>query len=737
MSFKAQRSYRRFRASVLTLLMLFSFVFSGSAADLRPQRPERQKVKIVPGQLPAPGQIQHVVFIMKENRSFDHYFGLFPGAYGTNTGVTSSGQTIPLWRAPDVMLHEGGHDYMSGLTDIDGGAMDRFDLGNFGNKHGDYQAYTQMTQADIPNYWAYAQNFVLADQTFASDLSPSYNPHLYSIAATGEGTVNTPFLGKLTLGNWGCDAKAGALITLLDAQGAFSDTYPCFDPLTIADSLNNANPPLTWTFYTPQHPQGGYEHSAFDYVQHIRRSSYWATNVVDFQRFATDALNGNLPAVSWIIADTPETEHPPNSTCVGENWTVNQINAIMQGPADQWNSTVIFVTWDEWGGFYDHSAPPVVDQWGFGIRVPMLIISPYAIQGYVSHTTYEFSSVLKFIEENFGLPFLTDRDTNANDTTDSFNFSQAPLSPLYLQPRSCPVAATTVLPYGDVPVKHARDLYVTLNNYGSTPITFGNIAAAGNFKYETGGTCGSALANGTSCTLKVAFQPKSAGPLTGTLTINDSDPSSPQVVNLNGLGTYLSLPTNYPGLVFPLTYLGSSSQQQFLLSNSGSSSITINQVQMIGDFSESDNCNGSVAPGSNCQVTVTFAPTSSGDRMGNIVIWNSDPASPHQVRLSGDATAVQQTPTTMSFSSTVGQASAPQTITVTNTSAASLFVETVTVATPFSQTNNCPTQLPAGQQCTITVTFTPTQQGSVNTTLYVNNSDLMSPHEVQLAGTGN
>jgi phospholipase C len=148
-----------------------------------------------------------------------------------------------------------------------------------------------------------------------------------------------------------------------------------------------------------------------------------------------------MPAVSWLVPNTPESEHPVASVCLGENWTVLQINAIMQGP--NWNSTAIFILWDDFGGFYDHVAPPSQDLYGYSIRVPFIIISPYAKQtiygqqGYITHSTYELSSVLRFIEERFGVAPLTARDATANDILDAFDFSQAPLPPLVLSLRDC------------------------------------------------------------------------------------------------------------------------------------------------------------------------------------------------------------------------------------------------------------------------------------------------------------
>jgi len=168
----------------------------------------------------------------------------------------------------------------------------------------------------------------------------------------------------------------------------------------------------------------------------IRKSVLWREHVLPPAQFIADAKSGDLPVVSWLLPPGEYSEHPPGSMCEGENWTASVLNAVMQGP--DWNSTAVFVTWDDFGGFYDHVAPPQVDQFGLGPRVPLLIISPYAKAGYVSHTVYEHTSVLKFIETRYGLKALTSRDAAANNMLDSFNFAQAPQAALLLQPRTCP-----------------------------------------------------------------------------------------------------------------------------------------------------------------------------------------------------------------------------------------------------------------------------------------------------------
>ncbi len=378
-------------------------------------------------------KIQHIVFIVKENRTFDNYFGMFPGANGATSGKISTGATIPLGHTPDKTPHDIAHDWQSALLAIDGGKMDKFDLITGGNSPpGQYLSYTQLVEADIPNYFAYARNFVLADNMFSSLTGPSFPNHLYTVGATSGGAINNPVNSG---GKWGCDADAGSTVDVMDNSGTITHVPPCFDFQTLADSLQTAG--ITWRYYAPAKGQPGYIWSALDAVSHIRNGPLWTSNVMLDSQFATDAQNGNLPAVSWLVADAINSEHPPDSSCVGENWTVQQLNAIMNGPS--WNSTAVFITWDDFGGFYDHVPPPKADPFGFGPRVPLLIISPFAKKGLISHTLYEFSSFLVFAEKRFKLQPLTARDMLANDMTDSFDFTQQPLPPLVLTPRAvCP-----------------------------------------------------------------------------------------------------------------------------------------------------------------------------------------------------------------------------------------------------------------------------------------------------------
>jgi phospholipase C len=379
-------------------------------------------------------KIQHIVFIVKENRSFDNYFGTYPGADGATTAIISTGDEIDLGHTPDKLPRDLGHEWEDTHLAIDGGKMDRFDLVNGGNVNGDMLNMSQYLDSDIPNYWNYADHFVLADHMFSSLAGPSFPNHLYTVAATSGGVFTNP--NSLA---WGCDAAPQVTVGVMDTDGNTSRTYPCFEYQTVADRLEAAGVP--WRYYAPVRGQAGYIWSALDAIGHIRKSTLWNDRVMSDAQFLDDASNGSLPGVSWLVPDFLVSDHPSRgsfgiaSVCTGENWTVNHINAIMQG--GNWPSTIIVVMWDDYGGFYDHVAPPNVDTYGLGPRVPMLVLSPYVKEGYVSHTVYETSSVLQLIENRFKLKALSQRDVEANSLLDMFDFSQSPAPPYVLPLRDC------------------------------------------------------------------------------------------------------------------------------------------------------------------------------------------------------------------------------------------------------------------------------------------------------------
>jgi phospholipase C len=744
-----QSIHSRFPVSTLAVLALTALGMLGASARAQDETRGRNR----PGERASAGakqpdlnsDIQYIVFIIKENRSFDSYFGTYPGAYGATSGLISTGETIPLSHAGDRYPRDFNHSWSGLVQSVDHGHMDDFDLpvANPCTLNGDYLCYSQAYQQDLPNYWAYAQNYVLADEMFSSQPAPSYPQHLYAVAASSAGVINEPILP--TGAAPGCDAPAGVVVQFLSASGTITDQYPCFDIPTLADSLNTAG--ISWGYYVGV---GSYWNGYIS-IDHIRHSSYWTSNFFLPQEFVTAVEDGQLPAVSWVIANNAQSEHPGYGICEGENWTVEQINAIMNSP--YWNNTAIFVTWDDPDGLYDHIPPPVEDEWGLGPRVPLLVISPYAKYapgGYISHTVYEPASVLKFIEERFNLPYLSERDANANDLLDSFDFTQTPLPPLTLNTRSCPVLsqpATSFQPMQLGSTSPLRSILAT--NYGSTPMTISSIATTGDFG-ATNNCNGSLPANTNDppdCTIKVSFTPTAAGPRTGTLTVVDSDPTSPQVVQLSGVGTNVVLSPSL--LSFGIEMVGvASAPQMATLSNTGSAAVTINSITGTPDYPISSNCGSSIPGHGKCSITVVFAPTTSGKRYGALTVNTSDAGSPQIVNMTGVGTEVSLQPTSLSFGNQpLGSSSAPQTVMMTNEANTPLAISSITFSsqsggaageatTDYAESNNCGSVLGAGATCTLTVTFNPGVLGSLEGTMIISDNFTDSPQQVALTGTG-
>jgi phospholipase C len=397
-------------------------------------------------------KIKHLVFLVKENRTYDHLFGRFPGGRGVTKGVTCDGTVVPLRRATDD-ASGAKHSFAGGLTAINGGGMNCFDQLESGEN---LQGYVQYERADIPNYWRYAERFTLADMFFSSVYGPTWLEHLWIVASTTDRFVDHP---REKQGDGGDDGEIGGfcddptetaesfpVLTPEDEQTIFEleenadvetlkeDWYekrwPCFDVTTMADHLDDKG--ISWKYYTADSPY----YQAFKAIKHVRFGPMWA-NVVDQSTFIPDVEAGQLPTVSWLIPPTPESDHPDYAgICVGENWTVRQINAIMQSP--DWKSTAIVLTWDDFGGFYDHVNPPHVDIYGMGPRAPAIVISPWAKRGAILHDTTDFSSVLKLMSTLFEVPSLGERDRNANDLLGAFDFTGPPRPELLLNERSCP-----------------------------------------------------------------------------------------------------------------------------------------------------------------------------------------------------------------------------------------------------------------------------------------------------------
>lgn len=383
-----------------------------------------------PALTPSVSRIKHVIIVVQENRSFDNLFAGYPGAETTTTGTLHDGTRVTLRPVPLEDGRDIGHFHYSFEAAYNGGKLDGFDLEQgYGIINGVYSVipgsdptlpYAYVTAAETAPYRQLAARYTLSDRNFESNSGPSYPAHQYLIAGQSADADEVP-----TVAPWGCDAPPGTVVPLLAPDG--SDTTgvtPCFDYATLADRMDAAG--VSWRYYTPPlRAQSGSTFSAFDAIRHIRYGNDWATDEINPEtQILSDLSNGTLPQVSWVIPSFPNSDHPLARSNTGPSWVASIVNAV--GASSYWSSTAIFVVWDDWGGWYDHVAPPPVDRMGLGFRVPLLVVSPYAKHGYVSHVQHEFGSILRFTEETFALPTLGTRDAVSDDLRDCFDFSQTP-----------------------------------------------------------------------------------------------------------------------------------------------------------------------------------------------------------------------------------------------------------------------------------------------------------------------
>lgn len=424
-------------AAVFALAAVVSARIDGSVVSASHIIPPPEPAPPRPGQPRYP--ITHIVIIDKENHSFDNIFGRFPSADGATTAGVSDGKVFPLNHTPDHTLLDIGHAGDSAAFAMDQGRMDRFDQLPGAIQGGHNIADSQYASQDVPNYWRYARAFALDDHFFSTISGPSFPNHLITIAASSANTVDNP-RGQIHHA-WGCDGGPYSIVTAVDPRtGHRAVVKPCFDLPTLADTMQRFH--MSWRYYAPGAYRSGYIWSSFDAIRHIRFSRLWQSNVPSDGQFIKDARANRLPDVSWLVTNEAQSEHPPYSMCVGENWTVDQINAVMK--SRDWKTTLIVMTWDDFGGFYDHVAPPKSDYISLGPRVPAIVISPYARPHSIDHHRLEFDSILKFIEDDYSLPPLTDRDAHAASLVTSLNFDQRPLSPLILKKRSCSAGARAI-----------------------------------------------------------------------------------------------------------------------------------------------------------------------------------------------------------------------------------------------------------------------------------------------------
>jgi len=376
------------------------------------------------------GKITHVVYIVQENRSFDNLFQGYPGADTVSQGLNSSGQTITLQPSSLSKVYVIDHSAYAMFAACNGtgslpGTDCRMNGFNNENTYGGppNPQYVYVPHGESKPYFDMAHEWVVADRMFQSQLDESFVAHQYVIAAQAQSSVDLPY------GYWGCAGGSYDTVATI-TQGRNPDGAPqraCFDYQTLGDELDKAK--LSWRFYAVRYGNDGGGNggtwSAYQAVKHIFEGPDWKKDVVSPNwKFITDVRAGKLANFTWITPECAESDHLECGGGYGPSWVAALVDTI--GASKFWDSTAIFVQWDDWGGFYDHVAPPFEDYDGVGFRVPLLVISPYAKKGYVSHTQYETASVLRFAEDLYGLAPLASADARANSPADSFDFTQNP-----------------------------------------------------------------------------------------------------------------------------------------------------------------------------------------------------------------------------------------------------------------------------------------------------------------------
>lgn len=427
--------------------------------------------------------IKHVIVIMQENRSFDSYFGTFPGADGIpmRDGVPEVCIPDPQTKTCVRPYHDtkdedtgGPHGAKASDLDLDDGKMDGFiavmrgasrtggcptDIPTCVVAGHERTVMGYHTARELPAYWAYARNFVLQDHLFEPVASWSLPTHLYMVSewAAHCTKIGDPTSCKADRAYTNSDDWPRDLFDKDSPQVAGRPDYPWTD---LTDLLHAHR--VSWAYYVMDGFEPDCENDQTSCnlkPQTARTPSIWnplpafddvrrdgeLSNVKDTSVFFSDLRDGQLPSVVWLTAGNRYSEHPPGLVSAGQAYVTGIINAVMRSP--YWNSTAIFLSWDDWGGFYDHVAPPKVNFFGYGLRVPGLVISPYARKGYIDHQTLSHDAYVKFIEDDFlngerldpttdGRPdprvSVPENAPQLGDLRNDFDFTQAPRTPLIL-----------------------------------------------------------------------------------------------------------------------------------------------------------------------------------------------------------------------------------------------------------------------------------------------------------------
>jgi phospholipase C len=364
-------------------------------------------------------KIQHLVVLMQENHTFDNYFGTYPGADGIPAGITmpvdlndlAAGQITP-WHIGDTAITDLSHSRPTFLGQYNNGKMNGFvsylnGLNQIGqNTMGYYDG------SDIPYYWNLADNFVLFDRFFSSSGDGSFANHMYWVAGYSPEATRGQQLSQVL-------ANVPTIFDRLQAAGISWKFY-----------VENYDPSITYR----NNAISGEKGSQVIWVPLLNFDRFiddpaLTSHIVDLNQYYVDLQQGTLPAVSYIVP-SGASEHPPQKPITGERTVKNLIQELMR--SSSWDTAAFLLVYDDWGGWFDHVNPPQVDNFGYGLRVPGIMVSPYSKKGYIDNTQLDFTSILKFIEFNWGVEPLASRDTSANTFMNAFDFTQAARPPIFL-----------------------------------------------------------------------------------------------------------------------------------------------------------------------------------------------------------------------------------------------------------------------------------------------------------------
>jgi phospholipase C len=406
-------------------------------------------------------KVRHIVIVFQENRTPDNLFHglnkLLPEADIADSGLDSHGLRVVLGSVPLANKYDLSHKHSAFRHMYDGGKMDGADLiacmPHPGTSCPDHPQFKYVDPADVNPYFDIAVKYGFANRMFQSNQGPSFPAHQFIISGTSAPSENSPDFAAENPVNGtavdGCIAQSQERVALIGPEGREDKMiYPCFEHRTLTDILD-ARPTLSWRYYTPS---AGSLWTAPNAIRHICRPAGavctgpdWAGQskiVLKPSEILSDVRTGNLRTVSWVIPTGAESDHASSNDGSGPSWVASVVNEI--GRSSYWENTVILITWDDWGGWYDHVVPPIDRRYGYyenGFRVPLLVVSAYTPARYVSQKNHNFGSILKFIETALGLPVIppgTYADSRADDLSDFFDFAKPPRK---FDPISAPLPA--------------------------------------------------------------------------------------------------------------------------------------------------------------------------------------------------------------------------------------------------------------------------------------------------------